>query len=261
MKTWSTFKRQINESVIPKNTKYGFVGTAGDQASGLLSGAVDHVKTAAQGMKSGFNMSDETIGHYLDSVGGRHLANLMASKAPPDAIKRSISRSLGEFSKTYNPQLYESWVDTGEDLQENDPHMSSVYAKANSTEGRFAASSRRAADAKARAEYLRKKNGEPESEKKADLPKKTVTSSTPSHQATTGIYHANPAKRAEAHKALRQVLDKPLKAHEAGDKIKAHFDDDRVHSDIAHFAKSSPDIDVRPLVKKRMEQLRKQRGF
>ena len=132
MKTWSQLKTQLPlvESVIPMNKQYGFVGTAGDQAHELLSKAVAHVKKANEGNKQ-FQMSDVTIGHFLDSKGGRHLADLMTSKAPPELIQRALKSSLSDFSKTYNPSLYESYAD----LQENDPHLTKVQAQAQSIQG------------------------------------------------------------------------------------------------------------------------------
>jgi hypothetical protein len=262
MKTWSQFKTELPlvESVIPMNRQYGFLGTAGDQAHDLLSKAVAHVKKANEGNKE-FQMSDQTISHFLDSKGGRHLADLMTSKAPPELIQRALKASLTDFSKTYNPSLYESYAD----LHENDPHLTRTQAHAQSIEGRMAAAKRLAANKKAREEYLAKQRGEHKPEPKKEEPKKEPAkkpaAAQPTHQPSTGIYHANPAKRAEAHRHLRKIMDKPLKAHEASEKIKKHFDDERLHSDLHHFAKHNPDIDVRPLVKKRMEQLRKQRGF
>ena len=339
MKTWSQFKAQlpIVESVIPMNRQYGFLGTAGDKAHELLSAAVAHVKKASASNKH-FQMSDKTIGHYLDSKGGRHLADLMADKAPPELIQKALATSIGEFSKTYNPQLFESYSEVADeetidmfaldeakivnhpriyahvhsdpkkksnkyivhapdhaglklpfrnkDAAKNwtkkagykqyhdgdtsdaplkrlheaaDQHVTPVYAKANSTAGRFAAAKRLEAQKKARAEYLAKKNGTPLPS--AEPEKKEAPKATSTHTPTSGIYHANPAKRAEAHRALHKILAKPVKASEASEKIKPHFDDEKLHSDIHHFAKSAPDIDVRPMVKKRMEQLRKHRGF
>lgn len=253
MKTWSQFKTEmpVVESVIPMNRQHGFLGTAGQQAHELLSKAVAHVKTANQGNKD-FQMSDQTISHFLDSKGGRHLADLMTSKAPPDMIQRALKTSITDFSKVYNPALFESFVDQG-DLQEQDPHLTKVYAAAQSTEGRYAAAKRKEADAKARAEYLAKKNGTHTAE-----PEKKEAPATPTG---SGIYHPNSAKRMESHRILRSVMNKPLKASEASAKIKDHISDTKLHSDIAHFAKSSPDTDMRPLIKKRMEQLRKQKGF
>jgi hypothetical protein len=253
MKAWSQFKSQLPvvESVIPTNKQYGFLGTAGDQAHDLLSKAVAHVRNANKDNKN-FAMSDQTISHFLDSKGGRHLADLMTSKAPPDMIQRALKASIGEFAKVYNPSLYESYAD----IQESDPHLTRVQQHAQSTEGRFAAAKRREADRKAREAHLAKQRGEPE--KKEEPAKAPEAKPAPTG---SGIYHPNPAKRMEHHRALRKILDKPLKASEASDKIKKHFDDERLHGDIHHFAKSAPDVDVRPLVKKRMEQLRKQRGF
>ena len=262
MKTWNQFKSQlpIHEAVLPMNRQYGFVGTAGEKAGELLSKAVAHVKKANAGNEH-FKMSDMTIGHFLDSKGGRHLADLMSDKAPPEVIQKSLKNSIGEFAKVYNPSLYESFVDVGSDLHENDPHLSKTVAHAMSAAGKAAAAKRRAQDAEARKAYLAKKAG-------GDKPAAASTEHKPEPKKPeavahtgTGIYHANPAKRQEAHRALRKIMDKPLKAHEASEKIKKHFDDERLHGDIHHFAKAAPDTDVRPLVKKRMEQLRKQRGF
>ncbi|AMQ65953.1 hypothetical protein AAY80_014 [Stenotrophomonas phage vB_SmaS-DLP_6] len=261
MKTWNQFKSQlpIHEAVLPMNRQYGFVGTAGEKAGELLSKAVAHIKKANEGNEH-FKMSDMTIGHFLDSKGGRHLADLMSDKAPHEVIQKSLKNSIGEFAKVYNPSLYESFADVGGDLHENDPHLTKTVAHAMSAAGKAAAAKRRAADKEARAAYLAKKEGgaaKPAAPEHKPEVKKPETSAP----TGTGIYHPNPAKRQEAHTALRKIMNKPLKAHEASEKIKKHFDDERLHGDIHHFAKAAPDTDVRPLVKKRMEQLRKQRGF
>jgi hypothetical protein len=259
MKTWSQFKTQlaVTEAVLPVNRQFGFLGTAKEKSHELLDKAVGHVKKAAAEHKH-FKVDDKVISHYLDSKGGRHLADMMTDNVPDEQIHRALKNSLGEFSKTYNPALFESFLDYGsDDLQEQDPHLTKVYAAAQSTEGRYAAAKRKEADRKAREAYLAKKAGHVEPEKKPEPKPSEKKDSHTSH----GIYHANPAKRAESHRAVRKLLDKPLKAHEASEKLKPHMDDAKLHTDIAHFAKASPDTDMRPIVKKRMEQLRKQRGF
>lgn len=250
MKTWSQFKSQlVAEAVIPKNHNYGFMGTAKDPHK-MLDQAIAHVKKAAKTVPH-FKMSDETIGHYLDSVGGRHLADHMNYNSHPDEIHKSVSRSIKEFSKTYDPNMFESFNDDGSVLAESDPHLSRVHASAMSTTGRAAAAKRQAADAKAREEYLAKKAGKTTEPKAVAAP---VAKDAPKKH---GILHTNPAKSMEHWSKVRKILDKPLPAKTASEKLAPHTDDNRLHADLNHFAKSSPDVDMRPLVKKHLERIRK----
>lgn len=248
MKTWVEFRSsEVTEAVLPMNKGFGFVGTAGAKSHEMLDQAVKHVKKAAADHPH-FKLTDQSISHFLDSAGGRHLADMMNYNTHPDQIHQSLSRNMKEFSKTYDPNMFESYADTGEDLVESDPHMMDVYAKAFSTAGKAAAAKRKERDAKARAEYLAKKNGTtaaPEEPKQTEVIKKH------------GIMHANKAKASEHWKALRKILDKPLPAKTASGKLKDHTDDSRLHSDLDHFAKTNPDIDTRPLVKKHLERIRK----
>lgn len=345
MKTWAQFKSQlVSEAIIPKNHNYGFMGTAQDPHK-MLDQAVAHIKKAAKTVPH-FKMSDETIGHYLDSVGGRHLADHMNYKTHPDEIHKAVSRSIKEFSKTYDPSLYEDTftfelieaingmtnkahaektrelrqkieahkaamhkaIDAHGDavreleshrmhdpkyvaakqkqsakdgpyyeqgrsrmpgpsshgvhesvkkildtrvIQESDPHLSAVHAAAMSTAGKAAAAKRRAADAKAREEYLAKKAG------KTTEPKAMPTPPTKEAPKKHGILHTNLAKSMEHWSQVRKILDKPLPAKVASEKLAPHTDDNRLHADLNHFAKSSPDVDMRPLVKKHLERIRK----
>ncbi len=252
MKTWSQFKSQlVSEAVIPKNHGYGFMGTAKDPHK-MLDQAVAHIKKAAKTVPH-FKMSDETIGHYLDSVGGRHLADHMNYNSHPDEIHKSVSRSIKEFSKTYNPNMFESYVDDGSVIVESDPHLSRVHAAAMSTAGRAAAAKRLAANAKAREEYLAKKAGKsPTTE-----PKMMPTPKPAEEQKKHGILHSNQAKAMEHWSKVRKILDKPLPAKTASEKLAPHTDDQRLHADLHHFAKANPDVDMRPLVKKHLERIRK----
>ena len=249
MKTWSQFKSQlVSEAIIPKNHNYGFMGTAQDPHK-MLDQAVAHIKKAAKTVPH-FKMSDETIGHYLDSVGGRHLADHMNYKSHPDVIHKAVSRSIKEFSKTYDPNMFESFND-GSVLAESDPHLSAVYAAAMSTAGKAAAAKRLAAYAKAREEYLAKKAG------KTNEPKMMPTPVAKDAPKKHGILHTNQEKAMEHWSHVRKILDKPLPAKTASQKLGPHTDDNRLHADLNHFAKTSPDVDMRPLVKKHLERIRK----
>lgn len=256
MKTWDQLKQNhlenIGEAVIPTNRQFGFLGSTKEKAHELLPKAVDHVKKAAESHKA-FKLNDQALSHYLDSRGGRHLGDMMNDGVPEEQIHKFLKGHFKEFAKAYDPALFEQeLIDVGDNvIQESDPHLTKVYAAAQSTEGRFAAAKRKEADRKAREAYLKKKSGEPE---KKEEPKKEEPKGT-------GIYHPNTAKRMESHRHIRKLMSKPLKANDASSKLKPHLDDERLHSDIAHFAKTAPDADMRPLVKKRMEALRKQRGY
>lgn len=264
MKTFSQLKDSlpyVQESVIPKNANYGFLGTAGEKAHELLDKAVVHIKTANQGMKN-FQMSDVTVGHFLDSRHGRHLADMMSSKQPEELIKRSLKASLTDFSKTYHPRLFESFLDFGEGtLYEAEPgarsDISQVYARASSVEGRAKAAKRRAADLAAQ-QAIRDKD------KPAALPpiEKIVTKKTavPHSDGTVGIHSTNPIKKDKAIGEIRKLDRDKLHAHEASKKLMAHTDDSKLHKQIKSFADMAPDTDVRPVVRKRMKELRI-RGF
>lgn len=252
MKTWSQFKSElVSEAIVPKNHNYGFMGTAKDPHK-MLDQAIDHVKKASKTVPH-FKMSDETIGHYLDSVGGRHLADHMNYNSHPDEIHKAVSRSLKEFSKTYDPNMFESFNDDGSVLAESDPHLSAVHAAAFSTAGKAAAAKRLAAAQKAREEYLAKKAGKTVDTSPKVMPTPSVKDVPKKH----GILHTNQAKSMEHWSKVRKILDKPLPAKVASEKLAPHTDDARLHADLNHFAKSNPDVDTRPLVKKHLERIRK----
>lgn len=337
-------KSELVEAVLPTNKQFGFLGTAGDKSHELVDKAVAHIRKANEGNKN-FKMSDQTISHYLDSKGGRHLADLMMDGADDDQIHKALKNSIGEFAKMYNPSLYEDTftfelieaingmtnkahaektrelrqkieahkaamhkaIDAHGDavrelerhrmhdpkyvvakqkqaakdgpyyeqgrsrmpgpsshgihegvkkilgkrvIKENDPHLSRVHAAAMSTAGRAAAAKRAEADRKAREAYLAKKNGT----SPAAEPAKAAEPEKPKKQ---GILHSNAAKAREHWAAIHRVMSKPMPAKSASEKLKPHVDDHRLHSDLAHFEKHNPDIDVRPLVKKHLERIRK----
>jgi hypothetical protein len=253
----------VRESVIPKNSSYGFLGTAGEGAHELLDKAVKHVKDANKGNKN-FQMSDVTIGHFLDSVHGRHLADMMVSKQPDDIIQRSVKAAVTHFSKTYNPQLFESFLDFGQGtLNEADMHtrsdISSVYAQASSAAGRAAAAKRRAADKAAREKHLAAQNPQKDEPKKEE-PKKKPEAKVPHSDGTVGIHSSNPIKKDKAIGEIRKLDREKLHAHEASKKLMPHTDDSKLHKQIKSFADMAPDTDVRPVVRKRMKEL-KIRGF
>jgi len=74
------------------------------------------------------------------------------------------------------------------------------------------------------------------------------------------VFSSNPARRQQAFSRLRTLLDKPLPAKHAVDKVKKHADHPRVMKDFEHFAKHAPEIDVRPLLKKHMKMISAQQG-
>jgi hypothetical protein len=75
-----------------------------------------------------------------------------------------------------------------------------------------------------------------------------------------GIFSTNPVRKGKAVGHLRRLMREPLKAGEAHDKIKPHAHDSRLLHDVKHFAGKDPHADVRPILKKRMREL-KVEGF
>ena len=190
---YSVFReKKLDEAVIPQNKNYGFLGTAGEQSHQLLSKAVSLIKKANEGNKA-FPMSDAVISHFLDSRGGRHLAELMMDKADPEYIIKSLKKSISEFGKNYNPALF------AESLEEEE-------------------------------------------------------------QKKTGIFSSHPHKKGKSIGHIRKLMNEPLKAHEAIHKLGDHANDEKLHSTIKHFASQDPHVDVRPVVRKRMRELKVQ-GF
>ena len=74
------------------------------------------------------------------------------------------------------------------------------------------------------------------------------------------IFSSNPVRKAKAVGHVRRLMREPLRAKEASEKLKKHVDDQKLHSDISHFAEKDPHVDVRPVVKQRLKQLKVQ-GF
>jgi hypothetical protein len=73
---------------------------------------------------------------------------------------------------------------------------------------------------------------------------------------TGGIFSTNPVRRGKSVGHIRRLMREPLKAGEAHDKIKPHAHDTRLLHDVRHFAGKDPHADVRPIVKKRMRELK-----
>ena len=79
-------------------------------------------------------------------------------------------------------------------------------------------------------------------------------------QLEESIFSSNPVKQAKAAGHLKRLLREPLAAKDAHHKIKKHADDPKLLAHLHHFASTSPDTDVRPVLKKRMKELSVQ-GF
>ena len=74
------------------------------------------------------------------------------------------------------------------------------------------------------------------------------------------IFSSNPVRKSKAVGHVRRLMREPLRAADAHAKLHKHVDDPKLHADLHHFSKTSPDADVRPVVKKRMKELKVQ-GF
>lgn len=79
-----------------------------------------------------------------------------------------------------------------------------------------------------------------------------------SHLAES-VFSANPAKRRQAFSRLHTAMKNPLPAKHAVDKVQKHMDDPKLMTDLHHFAKHEPDMDMRPLIKKHMMRVATQR--
>jgi hypothetical protein len=202
MLKFSEFQNKIiAETVIPKNTSGGFMGTAGNEAHRLLDHAVVLVKRATKG-STALKYTDIVISHFLDSRGGRHLAELLLDKQPDDVVMSSLKNSIAAFTRSYNPGLFEYYDCWDDGMGDSDGQVIDE----------------------------------------------------------DGIFSKNPVRAGRSVGHLRRMMREPLRAHEASEKIKPHVNDDRLHHDIKHFAGKDPDVDVRPLLKKRMRELKVQ-GF
>jgi Trp operon repressor len=204
LKSFSDFQKDlIAETVIPKNTSGGFLGTAGNDAHRLLDHAVDLVKKATRGIKE-LKFTDLVISHFLDSRGGRQLAELLKDNQPDEVVQSSLKKSIATFTRAYNPGLFEDTLDDGEDSEDG-----------------------------------------------AD-----VGQITEEGEGQGGVFSSNPVRKGKAVGHLRRLMREPLKAHEAHDKIKPHAHDKRLLHDVKHFAGKDPHADVRPILKKRMRELK-----
>jgi len=79
-------------------------------------------------------------------------------------------------------------------------------------------------------------------------------------QLEESVFSSNPAKRRQAFSRLRMMLDQPLPAAKAVEKIKKYADDQKLLNDISYFAQHAPDADMRPILKKRMKELSAAQG-
>lgn len=193
---FNTFQKElIFETVIPKNSTGGFLGTAGNESHRLLDHAVELVKKATNGI-SALKFTDIVIGHFLDSRGGRNMAELMLDKQPDDVIMSSLKKSVDAFVRSYNPSLFEEYMDGWDE---------GLNEEGETGQG--------------------------------------------------GIFSSNPVRKGKAVGHLRRMMREPLKAHEAHAKVKPHAHDEKLLNDIKHFAGKDPQVDVRPVVKKRMREL------
>ena len=75
-------------------------------------------------------------------------------------------------------------------------------------------------------------------------------------QLEESIFSSNPTKQRTAAGHLKRLLREPLRAKDAHDKIKKHADDAKLLGDIRHFSTQAPEADVRPVLKKRMKELK-----
>lgn len=191
----------IAETVIPKNRTGGFLGTAGNEAHRLLDHAVVLVKRATKGTAA-LKFTDIVIGHFLDSRGGRNLAELLLDRQPDDVVLSSLKNSVSAFVRSYNPGLFESYDGWDDGMGDSDGQVIDEE----------------------------------------------------------GIFSKNPVRAGRSVGHLRRLMREPLKAHEALGKIQDHIKDDHLHRDIKHFASKDPHVDVRPVLKKRMRELKIQ-GF
>lgn len=78
-------------------------------------------------------------------------------------------------------------------------------------------------------------------------------------QLEESVFSSNPARRRQAFSRLHRLMDKPLHAKDAVEKVRKHADHPKVMADFEHFAKHSPDLDVRPLLKKHMKHFSTQK--
>lgn len=252
------------EDPIPRNAKGGFLGTSGDQAHDLLPQAIALVRNVTR--ESGQQMDDQTASHFLDSVGGRHLAELLMSGMIDDKIKPALKKSIGDFMKSYDPSLFEA----------NDPnatHLSPLWAKALSPVGTALGKKRAREREEARAAYLASKgleykagaglvpkSAEPAPDKKKVARVPASVRQAAEHISTVGIHSTNVVRKDKAVGEIRKLTKSPLAAGVASKKLLPHTDDPKLHSQIKTFAELNPSADIRPVVRKRMKELNI-RGF
>jgi hypothetical protein len=234
---------QQQEGVVAKNAQFGFLGT---HAHDALIKATNFVKKVAAEVKGLEKMDDVMIGHFLDTKGGRHLAELMKAKKKPTEIEAGLKKTLGEFARTYNPMAFGP-VAEAEDLHSYDAKR--IVAHSQSAQTRFAA------DKKAREDYLasKEKKSAPDTHV-AGFDPKVVKKTEPAH-STIGIHSTNPLIRDKAIGGLRIMMKEPIRAHEAAKKLSKFTDHVPLHKSIEPFSKSHPDSDVRPIVKTHMKRL------
>lgn len=121
----------VEEGVVLKNEGYGYHGTIDKEHEDKFSEVVKHVKDAltkaheinlrndkhtaevtgkeTPGMKrrAGLKISDKTVGHYLDSVHGRHFANAMNYHKDAAKAATEHKKSMTAFLRDYHPTQFD----------------------------------------------------------------------------------------------------------------------------------------------------------
>jgi len=104
-------KEEVEEAVKLSNSSAGFSKTIKNKSD--LQKAVNILKKA--GLKD-----DTTIGHFLDSTRGRHLADMMNSKSIEDSdIAKVMSKEVKDFMKRYNPKNFQEEAETLDELRKS----------------------------------------------------------------------------------------------------------------------------------------------
>ena len=69
------------------------------------------------------------------------------------------------------------------------------------------------------------------------------------------VFSSNPARRRQAFSRLHKLMEKPLLAKDASEKVKKYCECPKLHADFDYFAKNHPENDMRPILKKRMREI------
>lgn len=230
----------VSEAVVLKNKEYGFAGTMPDhkkhlpKAAKLVHKALSDVQNAhSAAMKkpghltpslskkiTGQKVDHKLVGHFLDSAHGRHLADYMKGD-DHSHIPKTLRKAAHQFMNNYDPQLFESMLEEMLAMGEIVEHVESLQ----------------------------------ETSSFSDMYAAIMEAGLPPVTAVGAVFSNNPVKADKARGKLRIMMRDPMPAAKSAEALASFVFDGKLLDQIKSFADKDPNVDVRPVIRKRMKEL------